>query len=58
MIKMDKKVAVLIIIVEDHSILMYLVGIIFSVLKIQLSSLLPQKQVSIDPTDFRWVFAM
>ena len=44
--------AFLIIFVEGYSNLMYLFGIIFTVLLIQLSSLLPKKQVHINPSDF------
>ena len=42
----------MIIIVEGYSILMYLCGFTFTVLQIQLSSLLSQKQVYIGHTDF------
>ena len=55
--KMDKKGlfwkgAILIVIVEGYSILMYLFGFMFTVLQIQFSSLLPEKQHYIGPTDF------
>ena len=44
--------AFLTIFVEGYSIVMYRFGIIFTVLLIQLSSLLPKKQVHINPSDF------
>ena len=54
---MDKRGAILIIIVEGYSILMYGFGFIFAVLWIQLSYFLKDKFTMV-PHTFSWVFAM
>ena len=54
---MDKEGAILIIPVEGYFIPMHLYGFIFTVLQIQLSSLLPQKKFALILQIFNWVFA-